>query len=73
MLFDRMVLSFWGCSAGYQSHVPHYPMANPNPFRGIYQAFTIGRVRFILTDLRSNADLETPIVSTCPPRASYCF
>lgn len=50
--------------AGYQSHVPHYPMVNPNPFRGIYQAFTIGRVRFILTDLRSNADLEADIVST---------
>lgn len=28
-------------------------------FTGIYQAFTVGRVRFLLTDLRSTANTET--------------
>ena len=36
----------------YESLVPHYPLAD-GP---IYQAFTVGRVRFIVTDLRSARD-----------------
>jgi alkaline phosphatase D len=36
----------------YRAFVPHYPLANPS--RGpVQQAFTVGRVRFLLTDLRS--------------------
>ena len=36
----------------YQRYVPHYPLAD-GPDGAIYQAFTIGRVRFVLTDTRS--------------------
>lgn len=35
----------------YTSYVPHYPRQDPGA--AIYQAFTIGRVRFVLTDNRS--------------------
>jgi len=35
----------------YREYVPHYPLAGEES--PIYQAFTIGRVRFILTDHRS--------------------
>ncbi|DAZ98739.1 TPA: hypothetical protein N0F65_003795 [Lagenidium giganteum] len=40
----------------YREYVPHYPMpgnTESTPYGAIYQAFTVGRVRFILTDLRS--------------------
>ena len=37
----------------YREYVPHYPLPAGNGDAAIYQAFTIGRVRFILTDLRS--------------------
>lgn len=37
----------------YQQYVPHYPLAAGSGDVPIYQAFTIGRVRFIVTDLRS--------------------
>ncbi|MCA9550237.1 MAG: alkaline phosphatase D family protein [Myxococcales bacterium] len=39
--------------AAYREHVPHYPLAGT---RTIHQAFTVGRVRFILTDLRADRD-----------------
>lgn len=37
----------------YRELIPHYPLVAEGP---IYQAFTVGRVRFILTDLRSMRD-----------------
>lgn len=37
--------------AAYTTYVPHYPQ--PEPGGAVYQAFTIGRVRFVLTDNRS--------------------
>lgn len=37
----------------YDDYVPHYPLIDSDDNGAIYQAFTIGRVRFILTDLRS--------------------
>jgi hypothetical protein len=37
----------------YQQYVPHYPLGAGAGDVPIYQAFTIGRVRFIVTDLRS--------------------
>lgn len=37
----------------YRQYVPHYPLAAGDGDAPIYQAFTVGRVRFILTDLRS--------------------
>ncbi len=44
-----------GCGAAieaFRKYVPHYPLSNSGT-RGIYQAFTAGRVRFLLCDLRS--------------------
>ena len=37
----------------YQEFMPHYPLGAGGGDVPIYQAFTVGRVRFILTDLRS--------------------
>jgi len=37
----------------YKEYVPHYPLGDPDGPTGIYQAFTVGRVRFIMSDLRS--------------------
>jgi phosphodiesterase/alkaline phosphatase D-like protein len=37
----------------YQEYVPHYPLAAGSGDIPIYHAFTAGRVRFIVTDLRS--------------------
>ncbi len=36
----------------YQEYVPHYPLVSSGNIP-IYQAFTIGRIRFIISDLRS--------------------
>ena len=41
----------------YQEYMPHYPLAAGTGDVPIYQAFTVGRVRFILTDLRSERSL----------------
>jgi phosphodiesterase/alkaline phosphatase D-like protein len=49
----------------YQEYVPHYPLVAGSGDVPIYQAFTIGRVRFILTDTRSE---RTP--KTAPDDAS---
>jgi phosphodiesterase/alkaline phosphatase D-like protein len=37
----------------YQEYVPHYPLVEGSGNVPVYHAFTVGRVRFILTDLRS--------------------
>jgi len=37
----------------YREYVPHYPLAQGGGTEPIYQAFTVGRVRFLITDLRS--------------------
>jgi phosphodiesterase/alkaline phosphatase D-like protein len=37
----------------YQDYVPHYPLAAGRGDVPIYHAFSVGRVRFVLTDLRS--------------------
>lgn len=37
----------------YQRAVPHYPLVEGEGDVAIYQAFTVGRVRFLLTDTRS--------------------
>jgi phosphodiesterase/alkaline phosphatase D-like protein len=36
--------------AAYRTYVPHYPLPDPG---AIYQAFSVGRVRFIMVDTRS--------------------
>jgi phosphodiesterase/alkaline phosphatase D-like protein len=45
----------------YREYVPHYELARAKQERPIHQAFTVGRVRFLLTDLRSaRTPNETP-------------
>ena len=39
----------------YRQMTPHYPLAD-GPEEPIYQAFTVGRVRFVMTDTRSARD-----------------
>ena len=43
--------------ATYREYVPSYPLEASDG--AIYQAFTVGRVRFILTDSRSNREGDT--------------
>ena len=43
----------------YREYVPHYPLAVGDGDRPIYHAFSVGRVRFILTDLRSERTVST--------------
>ena len=45
----------------YRELVPHYPLPAGGPDAAIYQTFNCGRVRFILSDLRSerNRDSDT--------------
>lgn len=43
----------------YQENVPHFPLAAGSGDVPIYQAFTIGRVRFIVTDNRSERTPKT--------------
>jgi phosphodiesterase/alkaline phosphatase D-like protein len=43
-------------SLTYQEYVPHYPLAEGQGIVSPYHSFTIGRVKFIVTDLRSERD-----------------
>ena len=45
--------------AAYDEYVPHYPFAAGQGDVPIYQSFNVGRVKFILTDLRSERDAVT--------------
>jgi phosphodiesterase/alkaline phosphatase D-like protein len=45
----------------YRQYVPHYPLAAGQDVGPIYQAFTVGRVRFILTDTRSERDPDREV------------
>jgi hypothetical protein len=38
----------------YKEYVPYYPLGAPEGSNSVYQAFTIGRIRFIMSDLRSD-------------------
>ena len=49
---DRIAPGQEAARATYDALVPHYPL----PGGPIYQAFSVGRVRFIVTDLRSPRD-----------------
>jgi phosphodiesterase/alkaline phosphatase D-like protein len=42
--------------ATYEEYVPHYPFVEPDLDEPIYQTFTVGRVKFIISDLRSDRD-----------------
>jgi phosphodiesterase/alkaline phosphatase D-like protein len=39
----------------YRAYVPHYGLSDE---KAIYQAFTVGRVRFVMTDTRSQRNLD---------------
>ena len=51
---DRTSPSREAAMAVYRQMVPHYPLAGPQT--PVYQAFTVGRVRFLLTDTRAARD-----------------
>ncbi|MEM9998054.1 MAG: alkaline phosphatase D family protein, partial [Bacteroidota bacterium] len=56
---DRTSPSRSASRIAYQRYVPHYPLADQDPApedRAIYQTFVRGRVRFVVTDLRSERD-----------------
>jgi prolyl oligopeptidase len=40
----------------YDEYVPHYPFVDSSRDEPIYQSFSVGRVKFIITDLRSDRD-----------------
>lgn len=45
--------------SAFRTYVPHYSLGDRIESGPIYQAFTVGRVRFVLTDLRSERDPAT--------------
>lgn len=53
---DRTSASRRAARLAYQENVPHYPLAAGEGDVPIAHAFTIGRVRFIVTDNRSERD-----------------
>lgn len=53
---DRKVSSHEAARLTYQEYVPHYPLATGEGDFPIYQSFSVGRVKFVLTDLRSLRD-----------------
>lgn len=63
---DKTSPSRLAARLAYQEYVPHYPLVAGSGNVAIYQAFTIGRVRFILTDTRSERD--TTAVSADSPQ-----
>jgi len=56
---DRTSPSRPAAWTAYRAFVPHYPLVLGADEGPVAQAFTIGRVRFILTDLRSERDPKT--------------
>lgn len=53
---DRTSPSRGAAFRAYREHVPHYPLLSGAALRTIHQAFDIGRVRFLLSDLRADRD-----------------
>lgn len=53
---DRRAPSHFAARYVYEEYVPHYDMPAGAGDVPIYQTFTVGRVKFILTDLRSERD-----------------
>jgi phosphodiesterase/alkaline phosphatase D-like protein len=50
---DRSAASRPAALAAYRTYVPHYPFVLPGAEAPVAQAFSVGRVRVVLTDLRS--------------------
>ncbi len=53
---DRTTASRPAAQAVYREYFPHYPLATGDSPGPIYHAFTVGRVRFLVTDGRSERD-----------------
>ena len=53
---NKRAPSYFAARYVYEEYVPHYPMAAGEGAVPIYQSFTVGRVKFILMDLRSERD-----------------
>ena len=53
---NRKSSSHEAARRAYEEYVPHYPLAAGGGDQPIYQSFAVGRVKFILTDLRSDRD-----------------
>ncbi|MBE0608214.1 MAG: alkaline phosphatase D family protein, partial [Dehalococcoidia bacterium] len=53
---DRTTASREAVQAVYRDYFPHYDLPAGGETGPIYQAFTVGRVRFIVTDSRSERD-----------------
>ncbi|HMC28976.1 MAG TPA: prolyl oligopeptidase family serine peptidase [Verrucomicrobiae bacterium] len=53
---NRKASSHEAARLTYEEYVPHYPLASGDGDVPIYQTFTLGRAKFILTDLRSERD-----------------
>ncbi len=56
---DDRALSRPAARAAYELYAPHYPLAFRGPEEPISHAFTVGRARFIVTDLRSQREPVT--------------
>ena len=53
---NRKASSHEAARLTYEEYVPHYPLACGDGDVPIYQSFSVGRAKFILTDLRSERD-----------------
>ena len=53
---DRYAPGQEAARRAYREMIPHYPLAAGTQNAPIHQAFSVGRVRFILTDLRSSRE-----------------
>ncbi|MEO8067378.1 MAG: hypothetical protein ABI599_06765 [Flavobacteriales bacterium] len=58
---DRFAVGKASAARAYREHVPHYQLPNDT---AVYQAYTIGRVRFILTDMHATKDSTHMMDST---------
>lgn len=64
---DRTAPSRTAARTAYRAYLPHYPLPAGDGDAPIYQAFTVGRVRFIMTDSRSE---RTPVTEADGPEKS---
>ncbi len=53
---NRKASSHLAVRTAYQEYVPHYPLGAGSGNVPIYHSFSVGRVKFIVTDLRSERD-----------------
>ena len=56
---NKKALSQQAVRLAYHEYVPHYPLGSGGGDAPIFQSFNVGRVKFIVTDLRSERDSVT--------------